>query len=180
MSCIGKKHAELPGVSGSTDEHSGFYSKIVKNISYKLQYKPLEQMLLAATDGKPVSDTEKKELEKEYGRYEYYTLEIGIEHFNSEIMKYNLQSAEDYEERVNYYAFQFQNDLSLVVDKDTLPCLSYHFERNYGIAPNARFLLAFNKCDESKKRTFVCNEKYLGNSTVKLAIAPGDLKDIQY
>lgn len=179
--CTSKKQTALSAdelVQAVNEKKEGVFSKTIGNIIYKLQYKPLDYVMLLATKDQSMSEAEKKELEAEYARYEYYTLELGIKDFTGEILKYNLQSNEDYEERVKYYAFKFQDDLSMVVGKDTLPCLNYHFERNYGIAPNARFLLAFNKQPDTEQRTFICNEKYLGNSTVKLAITPDDLAGI--
>ena len=66
----------------------------------------------------------------------------------------------------------------MVQGKDTLNCTAYHFERNYGLSPNVRFLLAFQKADDNKDRTFICNEPYLGNSHVNITIDPQSIKEI--
>lgn len=179
--CMGKKYGDLPlseFMNVIEQKQTGIFSKTIENINYILQYKPLDYVMIREMN-EDINDEKKfKTLKKEYGKFDYYTLEISIEDFKEEILKYNLKTDGEYSERVEYYAFRFQNDLKMVQEKDTFPCAAYHFERNYGLSPKVRFLLAFKRGDDSKERTFICHESYLGNSTVKINIDPNSLKEI--
>lgn len=173
--CKGRHGIELNAeeyISSVEKEAPVVFSKTIDNIHYNLLYKPVEYVMLRELREDIGEEGKWEEMKAEYSKYEYYTFEIDIDEFNEEILKYNLKSEEEYAERVNYYAFKFQNDLKLVQDKDTLACSGFHFERNYGLSPKVRFLLSFKKTDINKERTFVCNENYLGNSTVKINIDP--------
>lgn len=160
------------------NKSTGIYSKTINGIKYAIQYKPSDYMALQEMQDKTLDNNELKKLIEEYNKYEYYTFEISIDGFTDEILKYQLKTTDEYTERLNYYAFKFQNDINLIQETDTLTTVNYHFERNYGLAPNVKFLLAFKRADDSKDRTFVCNEKYLGSGIVKINITPDDLKEI--
>jgi len=179
--CKNRELVELPVkefVEAVETKSSGIFSKTIGDITYSLQYKPLDYVILRELKEDKNNTDKYKELIKEYGQYEYYTLELKANEFNDEILKYNLHSEKDYEDRVKYYAFKFQDDLTLIQDNDTSHCLSYHFERNYGLSPKVKFLLGFKKLNDEKDRVFVCNEPFLGNSIVKINIDPQELKRI--
>jgi hypothetical protein len=178
--CAGR-HVELPindFMQVVEQKKAGVFAKTIGKINYTLQYKPLDYVIVRELR-EDVSDKKKMdEIKKEYGKFDYYTLEITIDEFKDEILKYNVRSENDYAERVKYYAFKFQNDLKMIQEGDTVNCTSYHFERNYGLSPKIRFLLAFQKANDLKERTFICNEPFLGNSVVKINLDPNLLKDI--
>lgn len=181
FSCAKNKKMELPiddFVKAINNKEVGLFSKTIGEVKYTIQYKPADYMVLQETKNRTITKSELTELRKEYENFEYYTLEIAIKDFQDEVLKYNLHSQEEYGERLNYYAFHFQENIWLAQGEDTLTNVNYHFERNYGLAPNVKFLLAFSKADDTKSRTFICNEKYLGSGIVKINIAPEDLKEI--
>ena len=160
------------------EKKNGFFTKKINKVEYMLLYKPLDYMIINENKNRDISSLEMDSLRKEYGSMEYYTLEINIEDFKDEILKYKILSPVDYNERVDYYAFKFQNDISMEQDGKKYLCKAYHFERNYGLSPKAKFILAFDKMDDKKNRTIEINEKYLGSGIIKYTITPEDLEKL--
>jgi len=155
---------------------SSVISKTIGDITYSLIYKPLDYMVL--TEAKDPTEAEYIELKKEYSNLEYYTLEIMIKDFNDEILKYRTPSQEEYAQKVEYYSFGFQKDIFEIIDRDTLPCVSYHFERNYGISPKIRFNLAFASSASEMDRTVYINNPYLNTGPVKMTFMKKDLNNL--
>lgn len=117
-------------------------TKQVNDIKFNLQYKPAEYLVLLENKGDIDLDQIKKEISGFEG-FHYFTFTIKKDDWNQELLKYNIQSQDEYMARVNYFAFEAQKDLMLVEGRDTSACTIFHFERNYGIAPDLRLLLGF-------------------------------------
>lgn len=156
--------------------NSNYIDKTIGDITYRLIYKPADYVLVAENKGS--TDIELKELAGDYKKFEYYTLEIMINGFNDEILKYKTESQEQYASKVDYYSFKFQNDISELIGNDTVLCTSYHFERNYGISPKIRFNIAFPTSELEADRTICINEKYLGTGPVKFVFSKKDLDNL--
>lgn len=118
-------------------------NKTIGNFTYSALYKPYEY--LALIDLKKDSPT-KQEVNKvinEYNDYQYFTFRITANDQNTELLKVNLHSEDDYYSRIEYFSFKMQNDLKLIEGTDTLNCVMFHFERIYGLAPYATFVIGF-------------------------------------
>lgn len=128
-------------------DHEYLKSKQIDEIKFSLLRKPKDYIIAL----KQMKSNETVNLEND--DLQYFDLRIEIDHFNMEFMKYNLPNAHDYDNRVSYYAFEFQKKIFLIDGKDTLPCVLYHFERTYDITPFGHFTLAF---PASKNKDLVC------------------------
>ena len=116
--------------------------KALTDYSFTLQYKPHTYMALMRlkSPNPPVAELNKvKEL---YGDLQYFTLRI-TSGDNEELMKAQGGDNLEYFQRLEYFSGQMQDQLRLIDGKDTLPCVLYHFERNYGLAPYSDIDLAF-------------------------------------
>ncbi|MBI2968480.1 MAG: hypothetical protein HYY40_11810 [Bacteroidetes bacterium] len=148
-------------------------SKQIGNIRFTLQFKPLEYIILKE-NGNP--DAGKEEIIKEMEQMkdmQYYTFTISADDHLSDILKYNLNDPADYYFRLNYFASEMQDDLALVEGTDTLRCLLFHYERNYGLAPYTNFLLAFEKKENGEEipdRTLIFDDGALNSGIVKITI----------
>ena len=95
------------------------------------------------------------------------------------LLKYDLHSRKEYEDRVNYFAFGMQNDIRLVQGGDTLPCQLFHFERVYDVAPYATFLLAFPLGkDYSSDKTLVLFDHGFNKGILKFFFDGRDIKNV--
>jgi hypothetical protein len=145
-----------------------------------LQYEPLEYVTLKDIGKLEVTAAEFNKKKKEFGNYQYYLLTIKDTLGNEELLKSDLNDKNEYYSRVEYFSFEMQKDLLLAEGTDTLNCLLHHFERIYGIAPYATFILAFEKTkhsDESNK-TLIYSDRALGIGIAKIKIREENLENI--
>lgn len=170
-------HEKLDGdayIAYIEDKANGLIKeKQIADFTFSLFYKPLEYQALA---GLKNPEPAKADFDREMGEIkdmQYFTFKIEVANFNQELLKYNLESPEQYEQRVNYFAFKMQNDFKLIEGKDTLDCELFHFERNYGIAPTAHFILAFPATHNGNKifdKTLSFEDKTFGMGTININI----------
>lgn len=151
-----------------------FVSKQVGQIRFGMSYQPNEVIALRNSMFQTNKDTVlyRKEV-RELGNMQYFVFSIAIPEFNQEILKYGLTNEADYESRVNYFAFGIQQDFSLIEGKDTLGCLLFHFERNYGVVPQTNFLLAFERPENGEEiydKVMSFDDRIFGTGKVYLRV----------
>lgn len=149
------------------------YEKKIKEVNYKLYYISNEQMALKQiNDISKINQTQYDSIVRNYDSLLFFNLEIDIDNFNGELLQYKLdEDAEaSYNDRVDYYAFRMQKNISIVLnERDTIPCMLYHFERNYGISPKSNFMIGF-KTPSIKNAVFVYENKCLKTGPIKFAL----------
>ena len=110
---------------------------------------------------------------------QYFTLRIKSNRTDN-LLKFD--GAADGGEKLDYFAFNMQNDLSLVAGKDTLACVLHHFERTYNIAPYCDFLIAFElpvkNNSQVEDKIFIFEDKLFKLGTIKLKIKKEDLHKV--
>lgn len=115
----------------------------------------------------------------EYEGMEYYRLRISLQEGQGDLLQTGISSPEEYYQRVEYFSFGLQNDLKLLVSGDTLPCLLYHFERNYGAAPYADFMLGFDQKEgKVSDRLLIYYDKVFSNELIRLTIKAQNIGNI--
>ncbi|MGP8217331.1 MAG: hypothetical protein ACLQQ4_17315 [Bacteroidia bacterium] len=138
----------VPGeyVKWVENEQNGLKKKReIGDITFYAQYKPLQYIVCEEERKNDIPDTTAKRRASELNGMQYMTLKIALKDGKEELLRYGISSASDYDDRVNYFSFGMQQDLQLVESGDTLPCLLFHYERIFGLAPYATFSLAFAK-----------------------------------
>ena len=149
------------------------YSKKINDINYTLNYISNEQMALKQiNDLSSLNQVQFDSIVHNYDSLLFFNLEISIDNFNDDLLKYNLKGDVEfnYSQLVEYYSFKMQKDINLVQNnRDTIPCVLYHYERNYGISPKTTIMLGF-KPVSLKNMVFVYENKHLNTGTIKFAI----------
>lgn len=108
---------------------------------------------------------------QEYAGMEYYRLRIALQSGQGDILQFNAGSTDTYYQRVEYFSFGLQYDLQLLAGQDTLPCRLFHFERNYGAAPYADFMLGFaDKSGNKLDRVLLYHDRVFTDSLIRLVI----------
>ncbi|HEY1041025.1 MAG TPA: hypothetical protein VGF30_16540 [Bacteroidia bacterium] len=147
--------------------------KKIKDINFKLNYISGDQMALRdVQDLEAISQPQFDSIVKNYDSLLVFNLEISIDNFNDELLKYKLDGNIDasYNKRIDYYMFGMQKDINIVLaGKDTVPCILYHFERNYGVSPKNNFMLGF-RASSLKDAVLVYENKFLDAGIIKFAI----------
>src|SRR5260221_13135459 len=101
-------------------------SRNIDNIQYSVLFKPVDYITCMELRKEEISKTEYNKKKNELGDMQYFDLTIKVNGFQEEFLKYDLTSKEEYNDRVNYCAFKFQNDISLYDGKDSIPCSLFH------------------------------------------------------
>lgn len=151
--------------------------KTIEDFTYSLQYKPDEYVALMELKKDTVSATELKKKMSEYDGLQYFNFKIETDS-RTELLKKNLTQTNEYYARIQYFSFDMQKDLKLIDGKDTLDCTLFHFERVFGLAPYATFVLGFPKGDGINNKTLYYNEKVFGSGKIYLTVQSENIKQI--
>lgn len=144
-------------------------SKNVGAFSMEATYLPADW--LAIKEAGTANTTQIATARQAYAGLEYYQLRIALQSGQGDLLQFGASSTGEYYQRVEYFSFGLQNDLRLLVGADTLPCKLFHFERNYGAAPYADFMLGFEeKGGNNFDRTVICYDRVFTQSQILLII----------
>jgi hypothetical protein len=143
---------------------------VVGDYRFTLMYRPAEMMLLKDTQSKTLRKADIKAMKKDYAGVLYFVLHITpLKNAVIPGLLPALQRKSIFDSEVNYFSFGMQQDVKLVERNDTLPCLSFTYERTFEYAPYYSFLLVFeDKNNKNIDKTFVYNDKLLGTGIVRL------------
>lgn len=138
----------------------------IGNLTYSLthvspEYLAIHDLGLNAT--KKMIDSVKSE----YSAMEYFKLNIEASDFSEELLKYNLESAAQYDERVRYCSFAIANDLSMSVGTESVKCGLNHFERSFNAAPFLTVMLAFPKTNTNKEVTVTFDDHLFNKGLIR-------------
>ena len=154
--------------------------KKISEFIYQVKFKPLDYIISKELKGNVIDSAEYIKKYNELSGLQYFDFRIEVEGISTEILKYNLQSISDYEERINYLAFKMQSDFKLVEGSDTLDCLIYHMERAYDVVPYTTVLLGFNTKVNSYylDKTIIFTDNLFKNGIIKFTFITADLIQI--
>ncbi len=154
-------------------------SKRYGNYNIMAQYKPIPyQALRQSKIAKPSKNKFKNQL-KELEGLDYFNLVISLNTNTGDVLKEQIESEQDYYNRIKYFSFDIQKDLSLTDGSGkTKPCVFSHFERNYGLASSITILMAFEADNQETDKTILYKDKVLGLGTVKLLISKSAIEQI--
>jgi len=143
--------------------------KTISDINYQLAYLPQEYLAYNELKGETFDKAKFEEVEKGYSELTYFKFRIEAKEEKGELLKHDLQSAQQYNERINYMSFKMQNDIILVQEKDTIFPGLFHFERVFEVAPYATVMFAFDKkkFDPVKGFTIIYNDHLFNKGYIK-------------
>ncbi|MCW3084172.1 MAG: hypothetical protein JWP12_1538 [Bacteroidetes bacterium] len=147
--------------------------KKIDELTFSVQYKTPEYVTCMELRGRPCTDSVLRKNIGELKDMQYYDLKILLNDGSSELLKYKNTSPQQYNDRVNYFAFGMQNDLALVDGNDTLRCDLYHYERAYDVTPSATMLLGFIKKSNNDKndKTLIFYDRTFNKGMLKFKFA---------
>ncbi len=177
----GCKHSSLkPAAYVKWIENKENKLKVEKKIGetkFILQYKPIPYMVFQEEKNLELDKSHFSKRAEELSEMQYYSLRILPSERNRDVLTVGINSEQEYFDRVNYFSFNFQNDIKLLDGEDTLYCTQFQFVNNYGLAPYADFVIAFKKQPEEIRlektladKKFIIEDKVFGNGMVKFNI----------
>lgn len=163
------------------DAQHGFRKeKAIGDLTFSAQFKPFEYIVCLEEKKNELADSLVRLMVSELNEMQYYDLKITLNKSEGELLKYKLTSAQQYTDRVNYFAFGLQNDIQLIEGSDTLPCTLYHFERTFDASPACILLLGF-PIDRHKvpaDKTLVLYDRTFNSGLIKFTFSKDQLKKL--
>ncbi len=158
-------------------------AKKVGDYTIRVQYKPIDFVILSELGSKGKYDSKTIEAKKEDLKgMQYYDLYLG--NVGGDFIKSQSSSEKDLYDRIYYYSFSFANDIKLIDGKDTLNCDLFHFEKDYDLGKEKRFLLGFENLSENENDKIIyIDSKAIGLAIIKIQIKNKDIKNtplVQY
>ncbi|MBS1636573.1 MAG: hypothetical protein JST26_11710 [Bacteroidetes bacterium] len=160
-------------------QKEGQIVKKINNVEFSLTYLPADYMLLLNNPDAAMKGTQTDSTLAEYEQYDYYLYQVKIDDYTDELAKYKLTTDAEYSARIQYYAFDMQHDIyETIKTGDSLPCIIYNYERNYGISPENRFVIGFKRGQGEGERTVTINNRFLAAGTIKFTVTPEYIKHL--
>jgi len=127
---------------------NGLYQRQeAKGRYFTLLYKPLDYVALMEIPKEQLNINELGKVRKQFEGMTYFTFSItnkdGKKLTDEKIPNDTIMANGEFE----YFNFLMQRDFFLISGKDTAFCTLFHYEHNYGVSPENRFLLGFEKND---------------------------------
>lgn len=141
-------------------------TKSVGPFGFQLTYLPTEVLVMQEHGADIVKSPQWDSLVSDRGNFDYYSLRIVNTEGNMPILKHPAWNIDDYQQRVQYLAFQMQQDIKLLRGQDTSHCALYHFERSYDVTPFTTLMLAFPSGEPSA--TFLYDDQVFGLGPVMM------------
>lgn len=124
--------------------HKSIFQKTVESedFNYQLTFVPSEVRYIHLWKNNIVDSETLGNYLEEHKNYVEFNLLIDVDGFNDAFLQYQSDSS-TYDERLQYYAFEMQNDIKLNADGKVIECAEYVFERNFGMDNKAHIKLGF-------------------------------------
>lgn len=154
-------------------------NKTIGAYSFRFLYQPHDYLALRRLNEFSFNRDSIKNVNEQLGNLQYFVLRIQGEN-GGELMREGIKDDMEYYRRMEYFMGPMQDDLSLIDGKDTLACVLFHFERNYGLAPYNDFLLGFEGSSDSSlicDKTLLYDDYILGTGPVHLTISGKDINN---
>jgi hypothetical protein len=152
-------------VSYIKDPSNGFIiTKDLHNYDFKAFYQPEEYVTLKEFRNAKLSKEEFLKVRKNFANQ--WSFDLCLQNNDSNKIQLNKPDSLN-NKRLDYFSFNINQDVFLIINEDTLKCSLHHYERNFGISPEEHFLFAFAKnktvaLPEINKMELLYYDKILG------------------
>jgi hypothetical protein len=161
-----------------SDNNALSNSKEIEGLKFQLQYCPTEYLLLKELKTDLIPQKVIDERKQQNDSMVFFRLRISAKGKN-DVLMYGLNSDGDYYSRIQYLSYGLEEDIALLNNNDTIFPAEFHFERTYGVAPFADFIMAFNtKIKKNDDFQVLIDDKAFGNGVLKFSYSNKDLQNI--
>ena len=124
-------------------------TKDINQFSFVAEYQPHLLLAVVNTGSFNALDRLDKKSLNAVGDYEnlhYIKFSMENKDFHSELIRYDLKSAQEYSDRIMYYSFYSNRDAYLIENGcDTIRNAFVHFERTFDVSPKLNMTFVFEK-----------------------------------
>jgi len=157
-------------------ENGMIAEKTIDDLSFSAFYKTPEYLVLKEFGNGEITKPEFDKKIKDYEGMQYFSFKIQDIKDEKELLRKGLKSEQEYYSRIEYFSFKMQKDFKLIEGTDTLNCLLFHFERSYGLAPNAVFTMGFEPGkNKTSTKSILYQDNVFNVGNIYLTIKDKDL-----
>lgn len=160
-------------------ESSNGLNQKVENEAFiwEVQYEPLDYMIAKESKGKELTKKEYEAIKERKEGLQYFKIKVQSKTTGNILNNIPAQQQEN-EWRLQYFLDEFDKDIILIENGDTLVSSLYHFERNYGALNHNNIIVAFkaNKQVSDKKILFL--DRVFGLGLQEITFKKEDLEKI--
>jgi hypothetical protein len=131
-------------------------SRSLGPVIYTVQYKTPQYIMLKNNNLEKLEETN-------HAGIHYFGLTINPVDGKSQLLNLNLSSEQEYFARLQYFNFDFKNDIQLNINGHLMPCEYYFFESTGKITPGLTFTFGFDVKNETGDLQLVINDRAFGN-----------------
>ncbi len=147
----------------------------VNGYQVELQYMPPAALVLLEKGPEAINDPQweswvTERSQSDYFRFKVQPTETGAQRLNVADLQNEMGST--------YFSFEAQRDFWVESGQDSLACLLYHHEPNYGMSQDYTFVLAFPKADRQEMLSFHYADKVLGIGQLSLRMDPSRWEEL--
>ena len=168
-SVLDKKLAPKEMVEWFAEEKESYkHEKTVGAYNFKLQFIPSEVKILTEVDNP--SSIDKKYYEERLAELKdkiFCFFEITPTNLSQTLLETETDNPSDYGSKLNYFVSFAQQDFYMIQGRDTMKCLTYHFENTYGLKKSNTIAMLFDKKNNQQDIEFVFDDKVLNTGPIK-------------
>jgi hypothetical protein len=139
---------------------------------FDIQFKPEDLMRLERAGTASAKPGEQSGMQ-------YYTMKIACADPSVDIVKYKVANQAAYQQRLYYFSYLFQNDITLEENGTRYPCVLFHFE-NTDLSGNRVFTLGFDTSKMlSEESMIVIESPQFGSLPVKIEIEKDNIPTLK-
>lgn len=168
-------HSPLSGddyVKWVRDYDNGLHAKKQEaGYEFDLQYQPPQYIMLQRAGVAPGQGSGTT--------LQHYVLSISPSGSAADLVSYGVASHNERQQKLYYFSYEFQQDISLEENGKKLPCALFHYQRSNGITNISTFVLAFETSGiESKEATLVISSGHFSALPVRIRISKDNIPSL--
>jgi hypothetical protein len=177
MACNHKRLTPNEYVEWVNDPGNGLHTvNQIGSVKVDILHTPTAYMVLREAKGKKLDTALYNQMAKEFQDLDFFTLRLSDK--SKDLVDDPSYSRNEIGQRLYYFSFGLQDDISLEVEGKSLPCRIFHYEKSYDLTPVKTFVLAFDKVKTEEDKIFVIHADKLGIGKLKIRLENEKLKHI--
>jgi hypothetical protein len=164
-------------------ENGNSFKKLLihEDIHYSIVYLPEELKIIHDFNNRIITREEAWQELKNSKNQLTLLFQIEIpENGRQEFLKYRPDSV-SYEQRIKYYSFDFQKDISITDSKGSIMKINtFHFEREFGLSGKGTFTLILNKETKVEQLNILFNDEIFGGKELEMKLPIPQLPKLKH
>jgi hypothetical protein len=149
--------------------------------TFDVQYQPHDYAFILQ-GGIPTA-TDLEVFKKNNSSIQHYILKIALKGGGADIISHGVVDEMDQQQKLYYFSYRFQDDISLEENGEVIPCTLFHFERQSDLSGGRTFVLGFENAASSKAPSdrnaqLVIKSPYFSSLPIKIKVSKNNIPSL--